>query len=196
VFFSDAAFAIAITLLATDIHVPNVPRARLAAELRQLLPSIGVYALTFVVIGAYWVAHHRMYRRVVRFDYSLVWLNMLVLLCVAFLPVPNAILARHYDSPAVVLFYAASLIATSLSTMLLWWYASAHRRLIADDVSHKAVREVFWESLAVITLALLATVIAFWSTRAAFTLLVAFAGVGLVTSIVATSRERLESTVC
>jgi uncharacterized membrane protein len=189
VFFSDAVFSIAITLLAIDIRIPNVEHDRLAAELQRLLPSIGVYTLTFVVVGAYWVAHHRMYRRIVRFDYVLVWLNMLVLLCVAFLPVPNAIFAEYYDSPPVVLFYAASLIATSISSMLLWWYATANRRLITDDVSPKVIRAIFRENVEVITLAVLAMVIGYWSTRAAFTLLVAYAGVGLVMSIVATGRE-------
>jgi TMEM175 potassium channel family protein len=189
VFFSDAVFSIAITLLAINIRVPNVEHDRLAAELRHLLPSIGVYVLTFVVVGAYWAAHHRMYRRIVRFDYMLVWLNMLVLLCVAFLPVPNAILARYYDSPPVVLFYAASLIATSISMMLLWRYATANRRLITDDVRPQVIREVFRQNLEVITLAVLAMGIGYWSTGAAFALLVAYAGVGVVMSIVDTRRE-------
>ncbi len=188
-FFSDAVFAIAITLLAIDIRVPNVEHGRLTAELRHLLPSIGVYALTFAVVGGHWVGHHRMFRRIVRFDYSLVWLNMLVLLCVAFLPVPNAVFARYPDSPPVVLFYGASLIATSLSTVLLWWYATANRRHITDEVSPKVIRNVFTENLAVITLAVLAMVIGYWSTRAAFTLFVAYAAAGAVTSIVATRRE-------
>lgn len=188
-FFSDAVFSIAITLLAIDIRVPYVEQERLSAALGHLLPSIGVYALTFAVVGGHWVGHHRMFRRIVRFDYSLVWLNMLVLLCVAFLPVPNAVFARYPDSPPVVLFYGASLIATSISAMLLWWYATANRRHVRDDLSPKVIRNVFAENLSVITLAVLAMVIGHWSTAAAFTVFVATAAVGVVIPIVATRRE-------
>ena len=194
VFFSDAVFSIAITLLAIDVRVPDVPHEQLAAELRHLLPSVGVYALTFVVVGLYWVAHHRMYRRIVRFDYTLVWLNMLVLLFVAFLPVPTAVFGRYYDSPHAVLFYSSTVIATSISTMLLWWYATRHRRHIEHEVPRKVIRQVFVRNLGVIAVAVVAIVIGYWSTVAAFMLFVVYVAVAVGISIITTRREgRLEA---
>ena len=70
VFFSDAVFAIAATLLALEIRLPETNNNSFSSALFALLPSIPVYALSFVVIAAYWVAHHRLFRLVIEVTHS------------------------------------------------------------------------------------------------------------------------------
>ena len=76
VFFSDTVFAIAITLLALEIRLPEVEVDALPQAILALLPEIAVYALSFLIVGVYWVSHHRMFQYIVRYDYTLIWLNL------------------------------------------------------------------------------------------------------------------------
>jgi uncharacterized membrane protein len=82
VLFSDAVFAIAITLLALEVRVPEVDADALPQALLGLLPEIGVYALSFLIVGLYRVSHHHIFRYIVRYDYTLIWLNIFFLLCI------------------------------------------------------------------------------------------------------------------
>ena len=80
VFFSDAVFAIAMTVLALSLHIPaRTTDAGVAQALRDALPSIYTYALSFAVVGLYWIAHHRMFRYIRRFDATLLALNLATL---------------------------------------------------------------------------------------------------------------------
>ena len=181
VFFSDAVFAIAITLLALEIRLPEVELDALPQAILALLPEIAVYALSFLIVGLYWVGHHRMFQYIARYDYTLIWLNLLFLLCIAFLPVASSILG-HYQHPFAVLFYCSVLCSTSLMSVLLWWYASSHHRLIEADVEPHVIRYVFYRSVATIVVALLAAGTAFINTTVALVIL----GIGIVAQLVRT----------
>src|SRR5258705_3499521 len=160
VFFSDAVFAIAITLLALEIRLPEVELDALPQAILALLPEIAVYTLSFLIVGLYWVGHHRMLQYIARYDYPLIWLNLLFLLCIAFLPVASSILG-HYQHPFAVLLYCSVVCLTSLMSVLLWWYASSHHRLIEADVEPHVIRYVFYRSVPTIVVALLAAGTAF-----------------------------------
>jgi uncharacterized membrane protein len=173
VFFSDAVFAIAITLLALETRLPEVDADALPRALFGLLPEIGVYALSFLIIGLYWVSHHRMFRYIVCYDDTLIWLNIFFLLCIAFLPVASGIVG-HYDHPFAVLFYCSVLCLTSLTNILVWWYAN-HNHLTTTDIEPSTIRYVFYRSAATIGLSLLATGVAFINTIAALVVLGSYA---------------------
>jgi len=93
VFFSDAVFAIAITLLVIDIRMPEGAAIAdghdLAAALWSLLPQFLGFLVSFVVIGSFWISHHRMFRLVRTMDGTLLFLDLLFLLFVAFIPFPS-----------------------------------------------------------------------------------------------------------
>src|SRR4051794_16269100 len=87
ILFSDAVFAIAITLLALEIKVPEIDKhivsdALLADKLNELIPKFIGFFVSFFVIGIYWVAHHRMFGFVVNYNQRLLWLNLFFLLAV------------------------------------------------------------------------------------------------------------------
>jgi uncharacterized membrane protein len=126
-FFSDAVFAIAITLLIIEVHLPELPPdptdQDIAAGLQAVLPQIFAYGLSFATIGLYWLAHWRRYRYVDGVDERLVAINLLLLGLVAFIPFPTAMIGEHGDLPIVVAIYAVSLSAAGLLGPLTWLYA-------------------------------------------------------------------------
>jgi uncharacterized membrane protein len=120
IFFNDAVFAIALTLLVVNIRVPDVDGGRLGPALVGLLPNFFSYALSFAVIALFWVAHHRNFQYVERLDGPLVGWNMLLLFFIAFLPFPTALLGEHGDQRLAAVFYAVWLTLTRASSSMLW----------------------------------------------------------------------------
>ena len=99
--FSDAVFAIAITLLIIEIGVPHVgEEGTLFESLVHLWPSYLGYATSFLVIGTVWANHHNRFRLIPRSDHILLFLNILFLMCVAFIPFPTALLAEYIREEA------------------------------------------------------------------------------------------------
>jgi uncharacterized membrane protein len=116
-------FSIVATLLILDVRLPAGAQVD-AASLRALLPKVAVFLLSFVMVGMYWVAHHNMLHFVRLVDRNLLYLNLLLLLCVVFIPFPTALLGLGLSNPLAVGLYGCALIATNLSGCLLWWYGS------------------------------------------------------------------------
>ena len=91
--FSDGVFAIAVTLLVLQIEIPGAG-GDLAHEVGQLWPSFASYVVSFFTIGIIWVNHHTIIRRIAQVDRTLLFLNLNLLLWVAFIPWPTALLAH------------------------------------------------------------------------------------------------------
>lgn len=126
-FFSDAVFAIAITLLIIEIRLPALPEpttdGHVLEAVREVLPSIFAYGLSFATIGLYWLAHWRRYRYVTGVNERLVALNLVLLGLIAFIPFPTAVIGEHGDTAVAVIFYAVTLSAAGLVGPLTWLYA-------------------------------------------------------------------------
>ncbi len=144
--FSDGVFGFAITLLITSIPVPELPRSATADQLGQhlfgLLPHFYSYVLSFYIVGVYWVVHHRTFRYILKYDTTLLWLNLTLLLVIAFLPYPTSLLGRYGNTSIISALYAATLSTLSLMYLLLWWYASAYHRLIPQDLDQKVITQL------------------------------------------------------
>src|SRR6266513_1827739 len=91
--FSDGVFSIAITLLVFTIAQP-ANYHDLARDLLHSWPSLAAYVVSFVVIGIMWFNHHSIFAHFVRVDRMLVYLNLLLLLTVVFIPYPTGILGE------------------------------------------------------------------------------------------------------
>jgi uncharacterized membrane protein len=138
VFFSDAVIAIAITLLVLDIRLSDAgggPVADLGPRLLSLFPKVLGWAVSFWVIALYWVAHHRCYRYIERFDRRLMYLNFLFLMFIAFMPFPTSLLFSNPLQTASVILYAGTAAGMGLSLAGLWMYAVSHRLVAADTAS-------------------------------------------------------------
>lgn len=146
VFFSDAVFAIAITLLVIDLRLPEAVQgvegtggADIAALLGGMVPQFLAFGISFAVIGTFWMAHWRRYGYVVRVDERLLWLNLLLLAFVALMPFPTAVIAEHGDDPGAVVLYVAVVAAAGVASTGAW--ASAWRAgLLLPGLSRRYVR--------------------------------------------------------
>jgi uncharacterized membrane protein len=137
-FFSDAVFAIAITLLVVDIRVPDIASGVVNASraLHEARYKILGFAISFVVIGLFWMGHHRLFRYITALDRPLIFLNLLFLGTIAFLPYPTALLFVSSTSQvAATVFYAACVAGAGLAELVVWLYANRAKGLIPDSIS-------------------------------------------------------------
>jgi uncharacterized membrane protein len=148
--FSDGVFAFAITLLVLGIRIPKPSDADAAEGLHQVLlqqwPSYVAFALTFSLVGIVWTDHRLMFKHFVRTDHVLVWLNLLVLMSVVFLPVPTAVLgtwvATNRNRLTAVLFYGGTWFVAGIILNLLWWYGAYWGRLAAAEFTEQQRRQL------------------------------------------------------
>jgi uncharacterized membrane protein len=170
--FSDAVFAIVITLLVLDIRVPNIPEGLVSQELPGRILALGPkflsYVISFLVIAIYWQVHHRVFRPIRRYDRTLLWLNFLFLMAISFLPFPTSLLGEYSEEQLSVVIYASNAAIASLLLVSISWYAAAEHRLVSPDlVDDEAERQQRVQGLAVPVGFLLSIGISFFSPRAA-----------------------------
>jgi uncharacterized membrane protein len=169
--FSDGVFAVAITLLVLNLQVPQIASAsELVSRLGALWPKILSYALSFVLVGIYWVAHHNTFHYIPRSDRTLLWLNILLLMCIVFLPFPTALLGQYPQERVSIIIYAGTLVLTGLVLQALWWYATSGCRLVDRDIDPRLVQRASRRNLTAPLLYLLAIGISLISVPASLVL--------------------------
>lgn len=145
VFFSDAVIAIAITLLALKIELPedwaNGGRS-LGDAIGDLAGNIVVFLWSFLIVGNFWIRHRQVFRNIVRLTGPLVGLNILFLALIALLPFPADVLGGTGVSRASIGPFAASTAAAGVVLTIVWLMAYRDRRLVETDWSdEELVRE-------------------------------------------------------
>ena len=173
-------FAIAITLLIIEIGVPHVGEVGLLFErLVHLWPSYLGYAISVLVIGTVWANHHNRFRLISRSDHILLFLNILFLMCVAFIPFPTALLAEYireevHRSTAVAV-YSGTLAVTAVFFTLLWLYAAGNHRLVDRNLDPSLLRAMTRRYVLGMLLYVVAFALAFASPAASLALIVILA---------------------
>jgi uncharacterized membrane protein len=146
-FFTDAVFAIAITLLIVELPGPIVELATSQHHaaldsgtlLHESIAGIIGFWISFAVIGLFWIGHHSLFRYITAFDRALMLLNLLFVGVIAFLPYPTAVLSITSNSQrAAVVFYAICAGAAGLLETLAWVYA--RRAHLVGEISPQASR--------------------------------------------------------
>ena len=145
-FFSDAVFAIAMTLLVVDLRPPDLatsaPDASIAAALSANLGQVLAFVISFVVVGVYWEGHLRIFRAIRAADRGLIGLNLAFLIWIAFMPYPTAILGSHEPTRLTVAIYGAVQVGAGLSQAAIWIYATRHPALISPAIDDRLARYV------------------------------------------------------
>ncbi len=121
IFFSDAVFAIAITLLAPDLKPPHGRAGEF--DLTTQIPNLIGFGLSFHVVGRYRLAHHALFETVRAYDRRLLVVNLVFLASIAFLPFPTSVVAQEKAETGPVVLYAVSVAAVGLLMMLVAWAA-------------------------------------------------------------------------
>src|SRR5262249_45918526 len=140
---SDGVFAIAMTILVLNIQVPEGGGSeQLLARLGALWPKFASYAMSFVMLGVLWVGHHFQFHYIRRTDRPLLWINLLFLLAVTFLPFSTGVLANYYSTHVAVILYGSTIIIAGACLLGHWAYATRDHRLVAEDLSDGAIRSI------------------------------------------------------
>jgi len=125
ILFSDAVFAIAITLLVIEIKVPhienNINDRVVLSELLHLLPKLIGFIFSFFIIGIYWTVHHRLFSYVINYDNKLIWLNIFYLFSVALMPFTTALYSEFYQPNLHIpfLIYTVNICITGFCNYLI-----------------------------------------------------------------------------
>ena len=144
--FSDGVIAIAITLLVLEIDVPS--SGGLWHQLAEQWTSYVAFVLTFFLIGIMWVNHHAMFREVERIDRPLLFLNILLLMGIAFLPFPTALLAAYVreggnNGRVATAIYSFTSVVIGCGYLALWWYLMRHPRLLRASFGVEGAERAF-----------------------------------------------------
>lgn len=145
--FSDGVFAIAITLLTLQLQLPA--HVDLGKALIDIIPGLFGFVVSFLVIGTYWVAHHRLFSVVTRYDGVLIWLNMAELFFIVLLPFTTTVIADHGDEPLGVIVYALSVACVGFANTGLAAYALVGHRLCHESLSQSRISYSLWRGGAV-----------------------------------------------
>ena len=136
-FFSDAVFAISITLLVLEIKVPTVQQdfteLQLGYALLQMTPKIVGFLISFFLIGQTWMEHHRMCSFLGQYNSGMLWRNLWLLLFVAFLTFATALMSEYSFSRVAVCVYACSFAGLGFAKASFWHHV-LKKHLLAKDV--------------------------------------------------------------
>ena len=164
IFFSDAVFAIAITLLIIEIHVPEVPRgsgdSAYLQALAHLIPNFIGYIVSFAVIGLFWMGHHRAFGLAARQGPGMIGWNLALLGSIAFMPFSTAFLSANVGDRVPTIFYCAAMLLTALLNIRVVRIATSPP-MVDPDVPQEQIANVRRRSLGVLLGAATAFAISF-----------------------------------
>jgi uncharacterized membrane protein len=169
VLFSDAVIAIAITLLVLDVRLPELPEhadsAALLAALVAISPKIAAYVISFLVVGHFWYGHFVRFRYICRGDVRLIWLNLLFLMAIGFVPFASSVLSEHGNAAAFALYDGTMALAALLSAAL-WGYAIAGDRLVPAGLAPRIRRRSLRDPLLAAVVFIISALAAQYDVRA------------------------------
>jgi len=156
ILFSDAVFAIAITLLVIEMKIPEIPRellneAALAESISHLIPKFVGFIVSFMIIGLYWTVHHRLFGFVTNYNQRLLWLNLFFLMAVALMPFSTGFYSEYIfkllKSPVII--YVSNICFLGIMNFALWKYVSNPKRKLTEGLSRPVARYYGYRAIAI-----------------------------------------------
>lgn len=164
ILFTDAVFAIAITLLVIEIKAPSIghlyeelkhsgkvlTNSDILDQLLGLFPLFIGFIISFFVIAIYWRSHHRLFSFIKDYDDKLIWLNFLYLFTVILMPFSSAYYSENAMFNIPFYFYCINVAATGCTNYLLLSYIIKHRGRISEGLDTPQSRKLArWRTLVV-----------------------------------------------
>ncbi len=138
---TDGVFAIIITLLVLDIHVPELsPHETLQSAISDVRPSFVSFVIAFIVAAMQWTGHRDLFTLIRYTDRGIIWLNLLTLFAVCLLPFGSALLSRYYEDPLALRLFGLILMATSVTRTAIWAYATQRPSLVHEPLDRASIR--------------------------------------------------------
>jgi uncharacterized membrane protein len=168
---ADGIFAIAMTLLILDIHVPEVAFLS-RADIIPLLPKLLALATSFIILAIYWSSHHMLFARIAKSDFGFMWRNMYLLLAITLVPFVTALLGSYPYSHLAQSIYGIVLIVCASILYHIIYYATRIKKLVYEEPSLEFRRNVAGKTLIPALAYITAIILGFWHLHLSLLLLV------------------------
>ncbi len=167
---TDNMTAVAITFLITTITGSLLSNnlQSFSMALNAVLAELPIYGLSLLIVGFYWLSHHRIYMVIRRHNMTLIWLNFAFLLLIELQPIFNSLRASYPASQTTAILYALEQTATGLMLLLIWWYAAKGHRLIDQAMDRFEIMVFAFRALLIPMIFLLSIAIILYRNDLAF----------------------------
>lgn len=174
ILFSDAIFAIAITILVLEIKVPDINRhiatdELLLRSLDEMMPKFVGFLLSFFIIGRYWITHHRMFGYVINYTQKMLWLNLFFLLGIVLMPFSTGFFSEYilrFELKTPIAVYVSNVIFLGLMHLFLWRHISNQKNQLTEGLSrYHRINYSLWALIAPVIFILMSIVYIFINPR-------------------------------
>ena len=139
---TDGVFAIIMTILVFNIVVPELilftegdyASERLSAKFADLWPEFLAYIISFSTLGAFWVAHHRVFRWILYVDRPLIWINISFLMIIGLIPFSTTVLTQYLHSQHSIFVFSFNAIVAGLLIYAIYYYVKRNTELVDKSV--------------------------------------------------------------
>jgi TMEM175 potassium channel family protein len=142
--FADAIFAFSITFMAVSINIPNLAQnltqTQVIDKLLQSIPEFEIYAISFFVIGVYWIAYHQIFNQIVSSDATVTWLTLVFLFFITLIPFATNLQIGFGYSILFVLF--ALVLAMAGALLTITWLHATKNKLKDKDVTQREIHTI------------------------------------------------------
>jgi uncharacterized membrane protein len=163
---SDAIFAFAMTLLVLNLGFPDSvtgdATSRLSVLLAGHINQFINYAIGFILIAIFWIAHHQQYHLIKKADSRLIWINIAMLMFVALMPFSTDLVGDFNGQVIAVVFFACNLLIVGLLLMLGWAYAIKNKKLIDEEVDLALIKKITRRNFLTPAISVVVIILAFY----------------------------------
>lgn len=137
IFFSDAVFAIAVTLLIVDIRIPfqeGITNVQLTQKVVEKIPELFGFLISFFIVAGFWMSHHSLFGHVQHFDRGLMWLNLFFLFFIVLLPFSTDLMGLYGNLIIATSFYTWNVVLAGLMNFFCLHYVASSKRNLSKEL--------------------------------------------------------------
>jgi len=168
--FADAIFAFSITFMAISIAIPNLAQnlnqTQVIDKLLESIPEFEIYAISFFVIGVYWISYHQIFNQIVNSNTTVTWLTLIFLFFITLIPLATNLQIGFGYPILFVLFALVLVIAGALLTII--WLHAVKNKLIDQNLSRKEIQSISVEAILPTVVFSLSILVSFINSEAAY----------------------------
>jgi uncharacterized membrane protein len=168
--FADAIFAFSITFMAISINIPslaeNLTQAQVIHKLLQSIPEFVIYAISFFVIGVYWIAYHQIFNQIVSSDSVVTWLTLVFLFFITLIPFATNLQIGFGYRILFILYALVLSIAGGLLTIT--WLHATKNKLIDKDMTQREMHSILLGAIIPTIVYFLSILVSFIDLKAAY----------------------------
>jgi uncharacterized membrane protein len=168
--FADAIFAFSITFMAISINIPNLAQnltqTQIIDKLLESIPEFEIYAISFFVIGVYWIAYHQVFNHIVNSGTTVTWLTLMFLFFITLIPFATN-LQIGFGYP--ILFVLFALVLTMAGALLtITWLHASRNKLIDENLTPREIQGILLDGILPTVVFFLSILVSFINLQAAY----------------------------